>query len=178
MVSILVPTYNAAPCLAPLLEILSRQRLRLFEIIIVDSSSTDTTLSIAKSYGVQTHVIPKNEFDHGSTRSFMGTLAKADVLVYLTQDAIPVDEFSIAKLVAKLEEDERIGAAFGRQIPHQGASPFAQHLRAFNYPVVSHVRSIQDCERYGMKTFFCSNSFAAYKRKALEHIGWFKPGLL
>jgi len=81
-------------------------------------------------------------------------------------------------LVSKLLEDERIGAAFGRQIPHRDATPFARHLRAFNYPAASYTRSAQDCGRYGMKTFFCSNSFAAYKRKALEQIGWFKPGLL
>jgi rhamnosyltransferase len=84
----------------------------------------------------------------------------------------------VPALVSKLMEDERVGAAFGRQIPHRGATPFAQHLRAFNYPAISHVRALEDCERYGMKTFFCSNSFAAYKRKTLEHIGWFKPGLL
>ena len=178
MVSILIPTYNAGPSFGTLLEILTRQQLRLFEVIVVDSSSTDETLSIAKSHGVRTHVIPKREFDHGGTRTDMGKLAKGDVLVYLTQDALPLNEVAVPALVSKLLEDERIGAAFGRQIPHRDATPFAQHLRAFNYPAVSHIRALQDCKQYGMKTFFCSNSFAAYKRKALERIGWFKSGLL
>lgn len=178
MVSILIPTYNAASSLSALLEGLSRQRLPLFEIIVVDSSSTDSTLSIAKSYGVQTHVIPKHQFDHGGTRTFMGRLAKGDVLVYVTQDALPVDDTALPVLVSKMLANEQIGAAFGRQIPHRNATPFARHLREFNYPTQSHTRTIRDRERYGMKTIFCSNSFAAYRRKALEHVGWFKEGLL
>ena len=178
MVSILIPTYNAGPSFESLLDILSRQQLRLFEVIVVDSSSTDDTFSIAKSHGLHTHVISKREFDHGGTRTLMGNLAKGDVLVYLTQDALLLNELAVPNLVSKLLEDERIGAAFGRQIPHRDATPFAQHLRSFNYPTVSHVRTIRDSEEYGMKTFFCSNSFAAYRRKALEAVGWFKAGLL
>jgi rhamnosyltransferase len=178
MVSILIPTYNAGPAFTTLLDILSRQQLRLFEVVVVDSSSTDNTVSVAKSYGVRTQVIPKREFDHGGTRTAMGKLAKGDVLVYLTQDALPLNETAVPALVSKLLEDDRIGAAFGRQLPHRDATPFAQHVRAFNYPAVSHTRTLEDCDQYGMKTFFCSNSFAAYKRKALEHIGWFKAGLL
>ena len=178
MVSILIPTYNAGPSFGTLLEILTRQQLRLFEVIVVDSSSTDETLAIAKSHGVQTFVIPKQDFDHGGTRTQLGKMAKGDVLVYLTQDALPLNEGAVPALVSRLLEDERIGAAFGRQIPHRDATPFAQHLRAFNYPAVSHTRAIEECDQYGMKTFFCSNSFAAYKRKALENVGWFKAGLL
>jgi rhamnosyltransferase len=161
-----------------LLDVLGRQQLPLFEIVVVDSSSTDNTVSIAKSHGIKTQVIPKREFDHGGTRTYMGQLAKGDLLVYLTQDALPLNDTAIPELVAKLVEDEHIGAAFGRQIPHADATPFARHLRSFNYPAVSHVRTIHDRERYGMKTFFCSNSFAAYKRKALDSAGWFKTGLL
>ena len=84
MVSILIPSYNAGSLFATLLEKLSRQQLRLFEIIVVDSSSTDDTLAIAKSHGVRTLVIPKQEFDHGGTRTQMGKMAKGDVLVYVT----------------------------------------------------------------------------------------------
>lgn len=177
-VSVIIPTYNAGKHLEAQLDLLTRQTLPSVEILVVDSSSTDDTVKIADSYGVQLHIIPKAEFDHGGTRTCMGQLAKGDLLVYLTQDALPFDDTSIPKLVGKLLEDDHIGAAFGRQIPYANATPFARHLRSFNYPSVSHVRTIRDSERYGMKTFFCSNSFAAYKRKALESVGWFKAGLL
>jgi rhamnosyltransferase len=178
MVSILIPTYNAGSAFGTLLEVLSRQQLRLFEVVVVDSSSTDNTVSLAKSYGVRTLVIPKQEFDHGGTRTYMGTLAKGDVLVYLTQDALPMHDTTVPALLSNMMADERIGAAFGRQVPHKNATLFATHLREFNYPAQSHERTFQDRERYGMKTFFCSNSFAAYRRKALEDVGWFKAGLL
>jgi len=178
MVSILIPTYNAGPSFRTLLEVLSHQQLRLFEVVVVDSSSTDNTVSIAQSYGIRTQVISKREFDHGGTRTYLGRLAKGDVLIYLTQDALPIDEVAVPRLVSTLLRDERIGTAFGRQIPHPDATPFAQHLRQFNYPAGSHVRTIRDRDQYGIKTFFCSNSFAAYKRKALETVGWFKAGLL
>jgi rhamnosyltransferase len=177
-VSVIIPTYNAGKYLEAQLDVLTRQALPSAEILIVDSSSTDNTVKIAERYGAHIHIIPKAQFDHGGTRTQIGKLAKGDILVYLTQDSLPMNELSVANLVSKLLEDDRISAAFGRQIPHPDATPFAQHLRLFNYPAQSYVRTIRDREQYGIKTFFCSNSFAAYRRKALESVGWFKAGLL
>ncbi len=178
MVSILIPTYQAEPLLGALLGRLHSQHLSHYEIIVVDSSSTDRTMEIAKSFGVQTYVIPKQQFDHGGTRTYMGKLAKGDVLVYLTQDALPMHDETVTTLVSGLLADKQIGAAFGRQDPHKDATPFARHLRAFNYPPESCERTFQDRSRYGIKSLFCSNSFAAYRRNALEAVGWFKEGLL
>src|SRR5688572_805883 len=112
MVSILIPTYNPGPSFITLLDVLKRQRLRLFEILVVDSSSSDETLSIARIHGARTHIIAKQEFDHGGTRTLMGSLAKGDILVYLTQDALPMDETSVPTLVSALLADDRLGAAF------------------------------------------------------------------
>jgi rhamnosyltransferase len=108
----------------------------------------------------------------------MGRLAKGDILVYLTQDAVPLNDTTVATLISKMMAEEGIGAAFGRQLPHHNATPFARHLREFNYPSRSHKRVLDDRRQYGMKTFFCSNSFAAYRRKALDRVGWFTAGLL
>ncbi len=178
MVSVLIPTCNAASFLGGLLGALIRQRLENFEVIVVDSSSTDGTVSIAKAYGVQTHVIPKDEFDHGGTRTFVGRVAKGDILVYLTQDALPVVETTVATLVQPFYEDDRIGITFGRQLPYVQATPFAQHLRYFNYPDQSYTRTFDDRASLGIRAAFCSNSFAAYRRSALEMVGWFQEGLI
>jgi rhamnosyltransferase len=178
LVSILIPTYQAEASLGALLDRLRSQHLSRYEIIVVDSSSMDRTIEIAKSFGVQTYVIPKREFDHGGTRTYMGKLAKGDVLVYLTQDALPMHDETVTTLVSGLVADERIGAAFGRQIPHKNATAFARHLRLFNYPSESRERTFEDRARHGIKTLFCSNSFAAYKRAALDAVGWFQDGLL
>jgi hypothetical protein len=61
------------------------------DILVIDSSSSDKTVDIAKQHSVQTVIIPKEEFDHGGTRSLAGkTRSVGDILVYLTQDALPV----------------------------------------------------------------------------------------
>jgi rhamnosyltransferase len=179
VLTVIIPTYNAERYLHDQLKALRVQAIKNFHIVVIDSSSSDDTVAIAKDHAVETIVIPKEQFDHGGTRTLAGKhCSSAEILVYLTQDALPYNELSVPRLVSKLLEDEKIGVAFGRQIPHRDATPFAQHLRSFNYPAASYIRTIGDREQYGMKTFFCSNSFAAYRRKALENVGWFKAGLL
>ena len=177
-ISVIIPTYNASSYLTVQLEALASQTIRAAEILLIDSSSTDDTVKIAESYRVRTVVIPKADFDHGGTRTFAGRQAQGDVLVYLTQDALPKNEHAIENLVNSLQQDQTLGAVFGRQIPHPNATPFAKHLRFFNYPTQSYTRRFSDRAMYGVKTAFCSNSFAAYKRSSLENVGWFKDKLL
>jgi len=178
MISIIIPTYNASKYLKRLLESLDQQTMKCEEIIIVDSSSADNTIDIAKLFDAKVIIISQQEFDHGGTRTKAGKIAKGDILVYLTQDAVPYDKYSIQTLVRPFYEDEKIGAVFGRQVPYPNATPFAKHLRVFNYPDRSYIRTIDDKEKYGLKTCFCSNSFSAYRKKVLEEIGWFKNGLI
>ena len=149
------------------------------DILVIDSSSSDKTLDIAKQYAVQTATIPKEEFDHGGTRTLAGkTRSVGDILVYLTQDALPCDDRAIEVLIQPLLAEQKCGAAFGRQIPYQGATPFAQHLRLFNYPPQSYIRTYADRTALGIRAAFCSNSFAAYRRDVLEEVGWFAKNLL
>ncbi|MCD6419939.1 MAG: glycosyltransferase family 2 protein [Synergistetes bacterium] len=178
MISIIIPTYNASKCLKELLEALEQQTMKCEEIIIIDSSSTDDTIEIAKSFGAKVITIPKQEFDHGGTRTKAAKFAGGKILIYLTQDALPYNKYAIENIIKPFYKDEKIGAAYGRQIPYPNATPFARHLRIFNYPEKSYVRSLKDKSKYGLKTCFCSNSFAAYRKSALEEIGWFKNRLI
>jgi len=149
------------------------------EILVIDSSSSDQTLDIARQHAIQTVIIPKSEFDHGGTRTLAGkTRSTGDILVYLTHDALPCDENAIETLIRPLLADQQCGAAFGRQIPYQNATPFAQHLRLFNYPAQSYIRTFADRTALGIRAAFCSNSFAAYRRDALEAVGWFAENLI
>ena len=180
-VSVIIPTYNAQPYLHAQIKALLGQTFRqaALEILVIDSSSQDMTVKIAREYGVKTLVIGKGEFDHGGTRTLAGkTRSKGDILVYLTQDALPCDEKAIETLIQPLLTDQKCGAAFGRQIPYQDATPFAQHLRLFNYPPQSYTRTHADRAALGIRAAFCSNSFAAYRRDALEDVGWFTENLL
>jgi rhamnosyltransferase len=91
----------------------------------------------------------------------------------MTQDAVLADADALRNLVACLE-DPRIGVAYGRQTPRQGASAIERHARLFNYPDVGGVRMMDDTARLGIRTAFCSNSFAAWRRSALLAVGGFQ----
>ena len=172
-VSVLIPTRNAATSLEPLLAGLNRQTLKPLEVVVWDSASQDATLEIARRYGASIISIDADSFDHAGTRSRMARAAHGDVVVFLTHDAILADDRALGALVAALLQKDDIGCAYGRQIAAPSASTGARFLRNFNYPPFSEIRSFADRGRLGFATFFCSNSFAAWRKSALEKIGWF-----
>jgi rhamnosyltransferase len=176
MTSIIIPTYNAEKQMSRLCEAL-RSQTAPSEIIVVDSSSSDRTVEIAESFGARVLIVPAEDFDHGGTRTLAGKAAKGDILVYMTQDAAPFDNHSIENLTQPFE-DQEIAASFGRQLPYPEAEAFGAHLRLFNYPDVSCIKSLKDRNTYGIKTAFLSNSFAAYRKTILEGIGWFRRKLI
>ena len=176
-VSLIIPTLNFAAQLPGVLALLKRQTAWPFEVVVADSSSDDGTADLARSLGAAVITVPRAAFDHGGTRALAAKAASGDVLVFITQDAAPSDGEAIARLV-EVFKDPKVGAAYGRQLPHPDADVFGRALRFFNYPERSYVRSLEDRAKYGIKTPFLSDSFAAYSRKALQEIGWFKDGLI
>ncbi|WP_456465463.1 glycosyltransferase family 2 protein [Desulfurobacterium sp.] len=178
MISVIIPTYNAEKYIGRLLDALGNQTIKPDEIIVVDSSSLDRTVNIAVSKGAHVISIPKEEFDHGSTRTLAGKKAKGKILIYFTQDVIPVDEKAIEFLTLPFREDKKIAATYGRQIPYENTDLFGKHLRLFNYPEKSFEKSIEDSKTMGFKVAFLSNSFAAYRRECLESVGWFPENII
>jgi len=173
--TVIIPTLNAQDSIGKLLEYLIAQEV---DILVLDSSSTDSTIDIIKSYNVDYLVIPKEEFDHGGTRTLGAKQCyEADFLIYLTQDALPYNEESIHNILQPFE-DATVGAVYGRQIAYPNETLFGEHLRLFNYKPTSYLRSYEDKEQYGIKTAFLSNSFTAYRLKALQEIGYFKDRLI
>jgi len=175
-VSVIIPTYNAKDFLPDLLSSLSSQSIS-FELVIIDSSSADSTAELAKESADTFISIPKHTFDHGGTRTKAAKIATGDIIVFLTQDALPVTNNTLEKLLEAFE-DPKIGAVYGRQIPYENTSLFGKHLRHFNYPDNSYIRTLTDKEKYGLKTIFFSDSFSAYRRSTLEKVEWFKNGLI
>lgn len=172
--ALFIPTYNAENYLARLLPALSNQTLRPDEVLIIDSSSSDRTVEICRSWGARVEIIPQQNFNHGGTRRLAcDLLPEANVLFYMTQDAIPANQNSLSRLYEGLFIEKNIGLAYGRQIPHDNASILAQQSRAFNYPSASITKKLADAPSLGIKTCFNSDSFAAYHREALVEIGGF-----
>ncbi|SCZ67364.1 glycosyltransferase [Thiohalomonas denitrificans] len=171
-IACVVPARNGCESLRQLF-LSIRNQVIPFDLFIVDSSSTDGSVSFARKHGAHVHVIPVSEFNHGGTRQMMvDRLQQYDVFIFLTQDAYLEDNVAIERLVAPFN-DLAVGAVCGRQLPHIDANPWAEHARLFNYPPESRVKSMGDAVEFGIKTPFISNSFAAYRREALLDVGGF-----
>jgi rhamnosyltransferase len=118
-------------------------------------------------------VIPRAEFNHGATRELGRQLLGTDIVIMMTQDAVLESSTAIPTLVTRMRENEA-DIAYGRQLPKPGADIFEAWPREFNYPCNSHRRTLQDVGRHGVYTFFCSDSFAAYRQSSLDRVGGFE----
>lgn len=177
-ISVIIPTYQGEKWLHALLVMLEQQTVVPDELIIIDSDSSDNTRAIAKQFQATVVKIPTRSFDHGGTRSMAARMAKGNILVYMTQDAIPEDMYALERLVTPLRENDSLAATFGRQLPNKDASLLSEHLRLFNYPAKGYVRCWQDRKKYGFKTIFISNSFAAYRKSCLAEVNYFPDNII
>lgn len=176
-VKIIILTYNAGPRFADsIIALNSQQGLEPADVLVIDSTSRDGTIMRAETAGYNIKVIPHAEFGHGDTRAWAVEHTEADIIVFLTQDAILAAPDAIATLVQCLD-DEQIAAAFGRQIPYQEAGLFASFARSYNYPAENRINTFADRETKGIKAAFLSDSFAAYRKAALMEIGNFDKEL-
>ncbi|WP_157478232.1 glycosyltransferase family 2 protein [Granulicella tundricola] len=177
-VGVVVPTFNAAPLWEALRSRLDLQGLPPEQILIIDSSSTDGTISLAKAAGYRCISITKSDFNHGRTRQLgCDHFDWADILIYITQDALPADATSFSTLCSVFV-DPKVGAACGRQLPRPGANAIERHARLFNYPETSTQRNLSSRAYLGIKAAFLSNSFAAYRRSALLQAGGFPSNVI
>lgn len=169
--SIIIPTLNAEKFLPGLLELLTENSN--CEIIVVDSESDDGTVEAAKRYNVKLIHIKRKDFDHGGSRNFAAGFAGGEYLVFLTQDALPVGDRTIGNLIKPMEDDAGIAVTYGRQTAYPSARPLEKFIREFNYPLKSMKKSRDDVELLGVKTFFCSNACAAYRKSVFIELGGF-----
>jgi glycosyltransferase involved in cell wall biosynthesis/GT2 family glycosyltransferase len=173
-----IPTLNPGRDAVNLIAALAAQILKPAIFLVIDSGSDDGSSEAFSRAGAQAHSIDPREFNHGGTRQLaVDQLDDADFIIFLTQDAIPADPQSFKNLIECFADPE-IGAAFGRQLPRNGAGPIEAHARVFNYPASSRITTFSDRARLGIKTTFMSNSFAAYRRADLVAVGGFPSDLI
>lgn len=172
-IQIIIPVYKPDSKLLVLLRQIKKQTIKNIPLLIIDSGSNDEYKNEIENMSCLVKKIDAKTFNHGGTRQMGADMfPDKDIYIFLTQDAILADEYAINNIVEVFNNDN-IGCAYGRQLPHKGANIFATHARLFNYKNESYIYSVKDKEKYGMKTAFNSNSFAAYRRKALKDVGGF-----
>ena len=172
-VQIIIPIYRPDNKFLYLLRMIKKQSLPELPVLLIDSGRGVPYVDELKGMNAHVRTIDSRDFNHGGTRQWgMELCPTADVYVFLTQDAILADERSLENLVVVFDND-RVGCAYGRQFPHRDAGIFGTIARGFNYPPQSHIYSLEDRYRYGIKTAFISNSFAAYRKEAIEQVRGF-----
>ena len=178
-VDVVIPTYKPGKKFSRLLKMLQRQTWPVGKIIVMN-----TEKSFWNEHGfegiknLEVHHLTKEEFDHGDTRNRGMRFSRADIVVFMTDDAVPADERLIEELVKAFEqrgpEGEAVIMAYARQLPDKDCPLAERYTRSFNYPEESCVKTRADLERMGIKTFFASNVCCAYNREKF----WFQGGFI
>lgn len=178
-VDVVIPTYKPGKKFSRLLKMLQRQTWPVGKIIVMN-----TEKSFWNEHGfegiknLEVHHLTKEEFDHGETRNRGMRFSRADIVVFMTDDAVPADEHLIEVLVKAFEqrgpEGEAVIMAYARQLPDKDCPLAERYTRSFNYPEESCVKTRADLEQMGIKTFFASNVCCAYDREKF----WFQGGFI
>ena len=116
-VDVIIPTYRPDGRLTEILKRLGRQSYPIHRIYVINTKSDRFPDEIEQIPGViVTHILPE-EFDHGATRDQGARMSDADIVVFMTQDAVPADGKLIEELTRPLREMEMIGVSYARQLP-------------------------------------------------------------
>jgi len=156
--SIIIRAYNEATHLPRLLEGISQQTIKDVEVILVDSGSTDATVSIAESLGARVVKIPAEEFTFGRSLNFGIQAAKHEFVVIASAHVYPVYPDWLECLLRPLE-DEKVAVVYGKQ-RGTGTSKFSEHQIFQQW--------FPDEDILRQPSPFCNNANAAIRRSLWE----------
>lgn len=126
--------------------------------------------------------IDENEFDHGRARNAAANLCYSDYILFLTDDAVPYDNYLGEKLMEAFEVYNKKGfhvaVSYSRQIAKDSAKLKERYVREFNYPEYDIVKEKSKEAELGIKNYFCSNVCAMYDRKIFYELGKFEEDII
>ncbi|TAK12406.1 MAG: glycosyltransferase family 2 protein [Anaerolineae bacterium] len=156
--TIVIRAYNEGRHIGRLLAGLQGQHVRDFEIILVDSGSTDDTVALAERNAVQVLHIAPDEFTFGRSLNHGIAAAQGEFIVNISAHCYPMHDEWLGRLLAAFD-DRQVALAYGMQ-RGDGRSRFAER-RFFEhyYPEVSNPRQTDP---------FCNNANAAIRRALWE----------
>jgi rhamnosyltransferase len=163
-ISVVILTKNAGRAFEQTLDKIFAQRVEGgFEIVIVDSGSTDGTIERVQKHALRLYCIPPDEFNFGRTRNYGFSMARGEFIATLSQDVIPCDEQWLKKLTAPFGEDERVAAV-------QGFTKLPEHGNVFYWERVGRFYFTSEVQRW-LSLWHDSLSFVncAIRRSFWQH---------
>ncbi len=165
MLSIVIPIKNGGTDLERCLSAIDRQEIDDdVEVIVVDSGSSDDSVATARSHGATVLEIPPESFTHGGSRNLGAVRAAGDLLVFISQDAYPIDTDWLALLSEPLRADEAVAGVYGRQLPHEDATPPERYFLDFLYGPTARRQRAVGADRLSMDATLFSNVNACVRR--------------
>jgi len=133
-VSVVIPTWNGGARFREVLAALAEQDLEGgFQLVVVDSESSDGSAEAARAAGALVETIPQREFNHGATRNRAIARSSGELVCLLTQDARPLDESYVRCLTQVYDENPRVDGVYARQFPRPDCDPLlAERLRQWS----------------------------------------------
>lgn len=175
-----IPTYNAGKSFTDVCNLINSQSSIIDEVVIVDSSSKDETVKIAKDSGFKIKIIGKSEFSHGGTRRKISEYYSSngfDYIIFMSQDVF-LQQSALRNLYDFIASDSSLGVVFGKQeVDIKKGNIYEKFARSFNYPEESYIRSIEDKYEYGIKTIFSSDAFSMYDLSKMKEVDYFDDNL-
>lgn len=177
-VDIIIPVYRPDEKLERLIDKINVQTVKPGHVFFMQTlTGTQEDDRVQELLGRADHAVittlSKKDFDHGGTRNQGAALSQAEYMLFMTQDAVPTDEKLIENMLHSLESDDTIATAYARQLPDDTVGVIEHYTRQFNYPAEDCVKSKEDLPVLGIKTYFCSNVCAMYRRRIYEEMGGF-----
>jgi len=166
-ITIIFLTYNGMPLVEVVLKAIRQQTYAgKYEILNIDSTSTDETFRVCKEYcDRQTQISPK-EFHHARTRNFGVSMSTSDICVFLSQDALPADNNWLTRLIDPFL-DFQVGAVYGRQEAPASFGPQRQYSMSEVYPTTRQIRKFNPGEKRSLHDIRFSNANGAVRRELL-----------
>lgn len=178
-VDVVIPSFRPKERFIELICRLEAQSVQVNRIIVMNTEKkeleklVDIPDFLKKHPRIVLSHLKQAEFDHGATRNAGILKSGAEIFVCMTQDALPADEHLIENLTKALLQRADVAAAYARQLPEADCNVIERYTRQFNYPDQSRIKGSEDIPELGIKTFFCSNVCAAYRREIFDGLGGF-----
>ena len=132
-VSIVMRCKNSDWVIGSALASLFSQDFKDFELVVVDSGSTDTTLDIVRSYPCHLIQIEPGDYYPGKVLNDAIAQCKADIIVFINSDSVMLSQKSLGNLVSAFDKQD-IAGAFGRQLPRPEAHNWVRRDYALSFP--------------------------------------------